>query len=77
MAIFGGIGQIYGPVIGATIFTYLEEVLTTKLPYYYMLIFGLVLVAVILFLPNGIVGLIQRLVRRLRKGGSTEQHAST
>jgi len=77
MAIFGGIGQLYGPVIGATIFTYLEEVLTTKLPYYYMLIFGLVLVAVILFLPNGIVGLIQRLVRRLRKGGSTEQHAST
>jgi len=77
MAVFGGIGQIYGPVIGATIFAYLEEILLTKFPYFYMLIFGLVLILAILYLPNGIVGLVPRLVRRLRKGGSTEQHAST
>jgi len=77
MAIFGGIGQIYGPVIGAAIFAYLEEVLLTKFPYYYMLIFGVVLVAAILYMPNGIVGLVPRLVRRLRKGGSAKQHAST
>jgi len=77
MAVFGGIGQLYGPVIGATIFAYLEEILLTKFPYFYMLIFGLVLILAILYLPNGIVGLVPRLVRRLRKGGSTEQHAST
>jgi branched-chain amino acid transport system permease protein len=73
MAIFGGIGQIYGPVIGAAVFTYLEEVLTTKLPYYYMLIFGVILVLAILYLPDGLVGLVQRL--RRRKWG--RQHAST
>jgi branched-chain amino acid transport system permease protein len=60
MAIFGGMGQLYGPVIGAVIFTYLEEILTTRLPYYYMLIFGIVLVVAILFLPSGLVGLIQK-----------------
>jgi branched-chain amino acid transport system permease protein len=73
MAVFGGIGQIYGPVIGAVAFTYLEEVLTTKLPYYYMLIFGVILVAAILYLPDGLVGLVQRLRRRILGG----QHADT
>jgi len=29
MAIFGGMGQIYGPVIGAAVFAYLEEFLIT------------------------------------------------
>ncbi len=77
MAIFGGMGQLYGPVIGAVIFTYLEEFLITRFPYYYMLIFGLVLVAAILYLPNGLVGLVPRLVQRWRKGGSAEQNAST
>jgi branched-chain amino acid transport system permease protein len=75
MAIFGGMGQFYGPVIGATIFAYLEEVLLTKFPYYYMLIFGIILVVVILYLPDGLVGLIERLIQRLKKGGLTDKHA--
>ncbi len=73
MAIFGGIGQIYGPVIGSVVFAYLEETLLTKFPYYYMLTFGIVLVGVILFLPGGLAGLIQRLWRRRLRG----QHANT
>jgi len=73
MAIFGGMGQIYGPVIGSVVFAYLEEVLLTKFPYYYMLTFGIVLLGVILFLPGGLVGLIQRLRRRM----SGEKHANT
>jgi branched-chain amino acid transport system permease protein len=77
MAIFGGIGQIYGPVIGATIFAYLEEVLLTKFPYYYMLTFGIVLVVVILYLPDGLAGLIQRLRQRLQKGDVKGEHANT
>jgi branched-chain amino acid transport system permease protein len=66
MAIFGGLGQIYGPIIGAAIFAYLEEFLITEFPYHYMLIFGSVLVLAILYLPNGLVGLIQKLWRRRR-----------
>jgi branched-chain amino acid transport system permease protein len=64
MAIFGGMGQLYGPVIGAAIFTYLEEFLITRFPYYYMLIFGIILVVAILYLPEGLVGLIQKLWNR-------------
>jgi branched-chain amino acid transport system permease protein len=73
MAIFGGMGQLYGPVIGAAIFAYTEELLLTKFPYYYMLTFGIVLIVVIIYLPDGLMGLAQRLWRR-RLGG---QHANT
>jgi branched-chain amino acid transport system permease protein len=66
MAIFGGMGKLYGPLIGATIFTYLEEFLITRFPYYYMLIFGIIMAVTILYLPEGLVGLIQR----WRKGES-------
>ena len=69
MAIFGGMGQLYGPVIGAAIFTYLEEFLITKLPYHYMLIFGIIMVIAILYLPSGLVGLAQKSWKRL-SGGS-------
>lgn len=65
MAIFGGLGQLYGPILGSAIFTYLEEILVTTFPYYYMLIFGIILVTAILYLPEGLVGLIERLRRRI------------
>jgi branched-chain amino acid transport system permease protein len=82
MAIFGGVGQFYGPILGAAVIAYLEEVLITRFPYYYMLLFGLILVVVILFLPNGLAGLIQRggaTLRQLKwqKGDGARKHANT
>jgi branched-chain amino acid transport system permease protein len=65
MAIFGGMGQLYGPVIGAAIFAYLAEILQTKFPFYYMLTFGIILIGAILYLPEGLVGLIERLWKRV------------
>ncbi len=59
MAIFGGMGHLYGPIIGATLFALLEELLTTKFPYYYMLIFGLTMIVVIRFMPFGLGGIIE------------------
>jgi len=61
MAIFGGMGRPYGPIIGAAIFSYLGEFLITKFPYYYMLIFGIILVVAILYMPGGLVGLAQNI----------------
>jgi branched-chain amino acid transport system permease protein len=71
MAIFGGMGNIYGPVIGAVIFSYIQEMLTTGHWFnvdwskFYMLIFGTILIATILFLPNGLMGLIQKIWKRI------------
>ena len=64
MALFGGMGQLYGPIIGSAIFSYLEELLITRFPEIYMLIFGVILVIAILYLPDGLVGLIQKLWKR-------------
>jgi branched-chain amino acid transport system permease protein len=61
MAIFGGMGSLFGPVIGAAVFTYLEEFLITRFAELYMLIFGVILVIAILYLPDGLVGLLQKL----------------
>ena len=60
MAIFGGTGHLYAPVVGATLFSLLDEVLTTKSPYYYMLIFGLTMIVVIRFMPHGLEAMIER-----------------
>jgi len=73
MAIFGGLGQLYGPIIGAALFSYLEEFLITRFPYHYMLIFGVILVVAILYMPGGLVGLAQK----LRKWFSGRKYADT
>ncbi len=73
MAIFGGMANLIGPVVGAAIFAYLEETLLTQFPYWYMLIFGVIMVVVITFLPNGLIGLLQR----WRKGGAAKTDAHT
>ena len=73
MAIFGGMGQLGGAVIGAVIFSYLEHLLITKFPYYYMLIFGIVMVVSVLYLPSGLTGLIQKW--RMRRRGGKNAHS--
>jgi len=68
MAIFGGLGQLGGPVLGAIIFTYLEQILITKFSYYYMLIFGIVMIISVLYLPNGLAGLTLQWRSRVMRG---------
>ncbi len=73
MAIFGGMGQLFGPILGAVILAYLEEILITRFPYYYMLLFGIILLVSVLYLPQGLVGLIQR--GRARTTGGQNAHS--
>jgi branched-chain amino acid transport system permease protein len=70
MAMFGGMANLVGPVIGAAVFTYIGELLLTRFPDLYMLIFGVVLILAILFMPNGILGLAQQVWRKIRGGSS-------
>ena len=53
MAIFGGIGSLAGPVIGAAVITVLPELLRSFRDYRTMLN-GAILVLVVLFLPKGL-----------------------
>jgi len=60
MALFGGVGEIYGPIVGAGLLTGISEVLLSRFPYYYMLLYGIIFIVVISFLPNGLVGLARK-----------------
>jgi branched-chain amino acid transport system permease protein len=71
MAIFGGMSHLWGPVLGSLVFSYLEELLLTKFPYVYMLIFGIILILVIVFMPGGFAGLIDK----IRTGGFKRKNA--
>ena len=70
MAILGGSGTLYGPMIGAAVFTVFEEQLSSLVPWWRLLL-GTLFVVVVLFLPKGIVSLPARVVELL--GGSAER----
>jgi len=57
MVILGGLGTLYGPVLGATVFLGLEQTLT-GLTEHWMLILGPILVLVVLFGKRGVYGFI-------------------
>jgi branched-chain amino acid transport system permease protein len=60
MAHFGGVGKIYGPILGASVLTLASEILLSRFPYYYMLLYGILFIVIISFLPDGLVGLARK-----------------
>ncbi|HVL58838.1 MAG TPA: branched-chain amino acid ABC transporter permease, partial [Burkholderiaceae bacterium] len=59
MVVFGGMASIYGAVVGAALLTTLPQVLTA-LKDYEMMVFGAVLMATMVFFPQGIVPTLAR-----------------
>jgi len=55
MAMLGGSGTVIGPVIGAIFLTFLQEVLWSHIGYLQLAMYGVVLVAVGLFMPGGLI----------------------
>ncbi len=75
-AIVGGMGTLWGPLMGALSLHLLSELtrnLFGQMPGINMVIYGVVLIAMVLFAPRGIAGLVDRLkpwatqFRRLRQ----------
>jgi branched-chain amino acid transport system permease protein len=80
MVVFGGIGHIWGGVIGAIIVTIIDD-LTRDYYQYRMAMFGSVIVLTVMFMPKGIGGIIDHfLVRRrfnaIRKRKADERAAA-
>jgi len=54
----GGVGTIMGPVIGSVFFVLLQQLLSLYLPGgIHVLVFGILFILVVLFLPGGLIGL--------------------
>ena len=62
----GGPGTVVGPVIGSICFVLLKELFAISLGQMNVLIFGIVFILTILFLPEGLVGLMKKL-RKTKK----------
>ena len=65
MALFGGAGTLFGPLLGAMPLVLLFEVLIATFPNYFSIVLGAVFVLIVYGLPNGVIGLLQaKLLRR-------------
>jgi branched-chain amino acid transport system permease protein len=69
MVILGGMGTLYGPVIGAFAFVLLQEVLSNQAWFgpsakHWQLAMGIFVMLVALYLPQGLAGLAQKLGRK-------------
>lgn len=55
MALLGGIGTLWGPFIGAAVFIFAQDYISTMTEHW-MIFLGLMLVLLVLFIPKGIAG---------------------
>jgi branched-chain amino acid transport system permease protein len=65
MVVVGGMASTYGAVLGAAVLTMLPQLLT-EFEGYEMIVFGLILMLTVIFLPRG---LLPTIAARLRKTG--------
>jgi branched-chain amino acid transport system permease protein len=68
MVIIGGLGSIYGSLLGAVILTLLPELLRTFQDYD-IVIYGLILILITMFMPGGLVRGFPSLLSRLKAAG--------
>ncbi|HEY5339959.1 MAG TPA: branched-chain amino acid ABC transporter permease [Candidatus Aquilonibacter sp.] len=59
-ALFGGIGTVIGPVVGAVVLDALYNGVGISAPQYFEFVYGALIVLLVLFLPNGVMSLLTR-----------------
>jgi len=72
MMMFGGVGNMYGCILGVLIITLLPEILR-GLGNYYQLVYALIVLLFAVFLPGGIVSMIRNFVNNAKTGKPNEQ----
>lgn len=66
MLAFGGIGTLFGPILGAITFTAIDEVLV-ELGQLRVLVYGILVIVLFLWIPRGVIPTLQTLFRRRRQ----------
>ena len=67
MVLLGGLGTVFGPIFGAVVYLALEELVWRNFLTLHTAVLGILIVVLVLFLPNGLLGLGWR--RLIRMGG--------
>jgi branched-chain amino acid transport system permease protein len=63
MSVLGGIGQFFGPFIGAAVIIVVQDVVGARTQYW-SLIIGIMMMVMVLLLPRGLVGEFRQLGAR-------------
>jgi branched-chain amino acid transport system permease protein len=66
MPTIGGVGTIWGPVVGGVVYGLIHDELVASFPQLHLLIYGSLLILIVLFEPAGLVGLFGRWFRTLQ-----------
>lgn len=67
ITMLGGAGTLLGPIIGAVLLTSAAEIFKNQFQEGHLLIYGVLIVLVVLFLPEGIVGGLRQLFKKGRR----------
>jgi len=59
MAVFGGAGSVFGPIVGAFLLSAISEVLSSEVSSIASLFFGVVIVVAVVLMPRGLADLIR------------------
>jgi branched-chain amino acid transport system permease protein len=62
--VIGGIGTLVGPIVGAGFYLLLREGLSRFLTEYYLIPVGLMFIAMVIFMPQGLLGFARRWLNR-------------
>jgi urea transport system permease protein len=74
----GGRGTLIGAIVGAFLVNGARSWFTVAFPEYWLFFLGAIFIAVTLFLPDGVVGLAQRLRARFEaRGKNVPAHSTT
>jgi branched-chain amino acid transport system permease protein len=57
--LIGGIGTVFGPIIGAFLIETLSELVWSKFLYLHMGVLGVLIILVVMFMPDGIIRLVK------------------
>ncbi len=58
--VMGGIGTLVGPIVGAGFFLLLREALSRFFTEYYLIPVGIIFIAMVIFMPQGLLGFMRR-----------------
>ena len=67
MNLLGGMGTLYGPIIGAIVFLFAKDLISSYTEHW-RIILGIIFVAFVIYSPQGIVGLSRTVRERLTPG---------
>src|SRR5690348_14983952 len=62
--VIGGIGTLVGPIVGAGFFLLLREGFSRFFTEYYLIPVGLIFIAMVIFMPHGLLGFMRRQLNR-------------